>query len=246
MKARELAGTLGANEGALVIAETQTAGRGRGKRQWHSPKGGVYLSALLYPADEKRLTDLAIVAGVALAQTVKDCLPKSKDVSLKWPNDCLIGWRKVGGILCESLGEEFFHLCVVGIGINVNLTDADLQPFKDNPFSATSFALETGGNMDVGKVTQTLIHKLFNVYSLYQKQGYSSVQFLWEMNCGMLGKKVELRDSGWRERAASAADPGDSTTGTFLGIDDTGALVLSNPKGERRSYHTGEITCFWP
>lgn len=244
--ARELAATQGANEGAIVIAERQSAGRGRGKRQWHSPAGGLYFSVLLYPSDAKRLTDLAIVAGVALAQTVKDSLPKSKDVSLKWPNDCLIGWKKVGGVLCESLGEEFFHLCVVGIGINVNLQETELIPFKSNPFSATSFELEVGGKMEVDKVAQTLIQKLFNVYRVYQKQGFSDVQFLWERNCGMVGKKVEIREAGWRERALDTDPLQESAVGTFLGIDDVGALVLSNSRGERRSFHSGEITCFWP
>src|SRR5438309_1430776 len=100
-KARELAAK-GAAEGTVIVAKQQTAGRGRNKRTWHSPEGGLYLSILLHPKEAKKVTDLSILAGVALAQGVTEFLPKSKDVSLKWPNDCLIGWKKVGGILCET------------------------------------------------------------------------------------------------------------------------------------------------
>ena len=90
IKARELA-KAGAPEGSIILAEVQTGGKGSGNRLWHSPRGGLYVSFLLYPKDPKRATDLSILAGVAVAQTVKDCLPKSKDVSVKWPNDCLVG-----------------------------------------------------------------------------------------------------------------------------------------------------------
>ncbi len=244
-KARELAKT-GSNEGTVVVARRQTAGRGRNKRVWHSPPGGLYLSMLLYPKEAKRATDLSIVAGVALAQAVKTLLPKSKDVSVKWPNDCLVGWRKIGGVLCENLGEELFNLCVVGIGLNINASDEELLPFKSNPFSATSFRLETGGDFDLERAQAMLVQKLLNVYRHYQTEGFAAIQFLWEKNCGMVGKKVELRDSG--TRPAGEHNPGHvgSTTGTFLGIDDSGAVVLSNAKGERHIYHSGEITCFWP
>jgi len=243
-KARELA-LNGSNEGTIIVAKTQTAGRGRMKRVWHSPPGGIYLSALLYPKEAKRAPDLAIVAGVALAQTVKTLLPKAATVSVKWPNDCLVGWRKVGGILCENLGEELFHLCVVGIGLNVNTTDEELLPYKSNPFSATSFKVETGGEHSLDLVQSTLISKLLSVYRHYQTEGFAAIQFLWERNCGMVGKKIELRDSGQRHAGENPGDVG-STTGTLLGIDDSGALVLSNAKGERHLYHSGEITCFWP
>jgi len=244
-KARELA-EKGSNEGTVIVAKTQTQGRGRNKRVWHSPSGGLYVSVLLYPKEAKRATDLSIVAGVALAQTVKTLLPKSNDVSVKWPNDCLIGWRKVGGILCENLGEELFHLCVVGIGLNINTPDEELLPFKSNPFSATSFRAEIGGDFDIEKVQSTLLNKLFSIYRHYQTEGFPAIQYLWEKNCGMVGKKIELRDSSLRN--AGESNPGDvgSTVGTLLGIDDSGALVLSNAKGERRHYHSGEITCFWP
>lgn len=242
-KARELAAQ-GASEGTVVWARQQTQGRGRLKRAWHSPEGGLYLSVLLYPKDPRRLTDLSILTGVALAQAVKESLPKQVAVSVKWPNDCLLNWKKVGGILCESLGEEFFHLCVVGIGLNVNIPETELASFRNNPFSATSFQVATGAGHDVVKIRDRLLSKLFNMYRVYHQDGFPHVQYLWERNCEMIGKKVELRDSGWRD--LPAGDTVGATVGTCLGIDEAGAIVLSNAKGERHTYHTGEITCFWP
>jgi BirA family biotin operon repressor/biotin-[acetyl-CoA-carboxylase] ligase len=244
-KMKELV-TKGVSEGAVVVAAEQTGGRGRGKRVWHSPAGGLYFSTLLYPRDSKHVTDLPILAGAAVAQAVKDLLPKHKDVSVKWPNDCLIGWKKVGGILCENLGEERLGLCVIGIGLNVNIPIEALEPFKENPFSATSFLSETsGGQFELDKVLDVVTKKLFTLYRLYQKEGFGPIKFLWEKNCKFIGKKIELRDSGWRESDRKMGGPG-LTVGTFLGIDETGAIVLSNQKGEYHHYYTGEISCFWP
>jgi len=245
--ARELA-QKGAAEGTIVLAETQTGGRGRGKRVWHSPPGGLYLSTLVYPKDPKRPTDLALLAGVAMAQTVREIMPKSTDVSVKWPNDLLVGWKKAGGVLCESLGEDYFHFCVVGMGINVNLTRHELTPFLGNPFSATSLLVETeaGSPYDTEEILSVLVAKFFNLYRTYHKEGFAALQFIWEKNCQLIGKKVELRDSGWRDAEGPQRHDIGVTTGTFLGIDDSGAIVLSNAKGERRHYFSGEITCYWP
>lgn len=234
----------GGAEGTVVTARTQTAGRGRGKRTWHSPEGGLYLSVLLNSKDPKRPTDLAILAGAAVAQAVKDCLPKQLDVTVKWPNDCLIGWKKVGGVLSEGLGEEL-ELCVVGIGINVNVPDTELEPYKKNPFSATSFLAESGGNFDIEWVKKMVLAKLFTLYRLYHQQGFMAVKEVWQRNCHFIGKKVELSDSGSREGDRVKSGPG-VIIGKFAGIDDRGAIVLSNQKGEEQSYYSGEITCFWP
>lgn len=243
--AREMAGC-GAAEGTVVIAREQTRGKGRGERLWHSPPGGIYLSALLYPADVKRTTDLSLLAGVALAQSVKELLPKSVEVSVKWPNDCLLNWKKVGGILCESLGEDVLGLWVVGIGLNVNLGQSELEAFQANPFKATSFLTELGGEaFDLNAAESMLISKLFSLYQTYREQGSEPIRYLWEKNCRMIGKKVSIAETGWRREDGRNRDVG-VATGTVLGIDENGAIVLANAKGERRSYYSGEITCYWP
>ncbi len=244
-KARELAAD-GGGEGIVVIAKSQTQGRGRHRRVWHSPEGGLYLSALLYPREKRRASDLSILAGAALAQSVKQLLPKSKDVTVKWPNDCLVGWKKVAGVLCEFLGEDYFNLCVVGIGINVNVADEELKKFQGNPFGATSFLGETGGQFPLDETAHIVVNKLFQLYRIYQTQGLAPIQYVWEKNCAFIGKKVELRESGWRDNPSYKEGEVGATQGKMEGIDESGAIVLSNTTGERHSYLSGEITCYWP
>ncbi len=237
----------GAVPGTVIMADTQTAGRGRGQHTWHSPVGGLYLSALLTQRPSHgRFTDLSLLAGVALAQTVAGVLPKQTDISLKWPNDCLVSWKKVGGILCEAAGPDDPPLCVVGMGLNVNVTADQLKQFQQTTFSATSFSIQLGGGQfEVEHVGQVLISKLFMLHSLYQQQGFQPVQYLWEKNCRFIVKKIALRGGAYREGGETKAELGE-TTGIFQGIDESGALVLSDLQGGRRAYFAGEITCFWP
>lgn len=230
----------GAKLGTAVIATSQTAGRGRGDHVWSSPVGGVYVSALIAPRDPKRITDLSIVAGVAMAQAVRDVLPKAVEVGLKWPNDCLLNGKKVGGILCEAVPDDPTGLSVVGMGINVNITQEQLQPFLANPFSATSFLLDCPGNdFQVARVADILLRKLENIYLSYLQHGFQNVQYLWERNCALIGKKVEMTLSD---------KPGAVTkvTGVFLGLDEQGAMVLAvGPQGERQRFVSGELSCYW-
>lgn len=239
-KARTLARE-GAVEGTVVVAESQTAGRGRGDHTWHSPQGGLYYSALLRPAPKRPPTDLPILAGVCLAQTVKESMPKGHDIGLKWPNDCLLSGKKVGGILCEALGEDGQNLCVVGMGLNVNIPAGELTAFRGNPFPATSFAAESGGGMyRLADVVDTLSTKLLELYQLYHREGFAPIRFLWERNCLLVGKRVQIRETVTKPDTAPA-----SVEGTFEGIDDSGALVLSTSGGAQRRFLTGEITCSW-
>lgn len=233
----------GAIEGTVVVADRQTGGRGSGKRSWHSPVGGLYVSILLLPVDPRRPTDLSVLAGLATAQAVSELLPKSKDVTVKWPNDCLINWKKVSGVLCDAMGDSFGNYCIVGVGLNVNVPPEELEKIQPGHFAPTSFIVENaGGEFDLQRVADVFLQKLFTLYRLYHEQGFEPIRYLWQKNCRFVGKRVELREVGWKE--------GDSpkrgiTVGTFEGIDESGALVLVNSKGERHHYFSGEISCFW-
>lgn len=243
LKAKEIAKS-GGELKTVVVARTQTQGRGRGKRGWHSPAGGLYFSVLLAPNEQRRPTDLAILAGVAVAQGVRELLPKSKNVSVKWPNDCLVDWKKIAGVLCENMGDPRLTACVVGIGVNINIGENDLQPFLSNPFSATSFQLESpGSNYNLDQCLDVFLKKLYGLYDVYRVDGFSAIEYLWEKNCLFIGKKLELKESGPGDPPGSVVP---ATVGTCIGIDESGALVLSNAKGERTAYYNGEITCFWP
>lgn len=112
-------GAAGAPHGAVVVAAVQTAGRGRQGRRWHSPRGGVWLSLLLRPAQPPVGGALALRAGMAARDALQAVLP-GHEPRIKWPNDIILGGRKVGGVLCEASwsGGTFGWVCV-GVGINV-------------------------------------------------------------------------------------------------------------------------------
>ncbi|HYK83487.1 MAG TPA: biotin--[acetyl-CoA-carboxylase] ligase [Gemmatimonadales bacterium] len=111
-------GAAGAPAGSTVLAEEQTAGRGRDGRTWHSPPGGIWLGMLLRPA-RAALGTAAIRAGLALADAV-DALLGRAETRLKWPNDVLLGDRKLAGILCEARWQgDTLEWLAVGVGVNV-------------------------------------------------------------------------------------------------------------------------------
>jgi BirA family biotin operon repressor/biotin-[acetyl-CoA-carboxylase] ligase len=136
----------GAPEGLLVVTDEQTAGRGRMGRSWWAPAGSALLTSVLFrpslpPAQAQQLTMLcALAAAEAITETT--ALP----VDLKWPNDLLIGGRKLAGLLAESsLGADCLDFVVVGLGINVNTDLVDAPPFI---IPATSLRLELGHAVD--------------------------------------------------------------------------------------------------
>jgi BirA family biotin operon repressor/biotin-[acetyl-CoA-carboxylase] ligase len=224
----------GAKEGTVVVAKQQTAGRGRAERQWHSPLGGLYFSLMVRPPPMRRPTDLALLTGAAMAQTVKRFFSPEIPVGVKWPNDVLIQGKKVGGVLCEALGTGKTTEIIIGVGININTPASELTAFSHIPFQASSFCeVSSGKHFDLEEVLQTFLAIFFEIYETYLQDGFRFVQNLWERECLLLGKKIELNENDSKIQ------------GTFLGIDGQGALVISTPDGNRRSFVTGEITCCW-
>ncbi len=127
----------GAPEGTVVVAGTQWGGRGRGGTRWHSPRGGLWLSVVLRPgvaADDAH--GLCAAAALALAGAVNTVA--GVGASVKWPNDVLVGDRKVAGILVEGGAAAY----VLGVGVNVNVPRADLP--RTDAYEATSLEVETG------------------------------------------------------------------------------------------------------
>lgn len=234
----------GAFEGTVVVAKEQTLGRGRTDRSWYSPQGGLYFSILLKPTQSLSTTDLPLLAGLAMSQTVKTCLSPEDSVGVKWPNDCLLNGRKVGGVLCEVVGGANDSSVIVGVGINVNIPVEDLKPFEHRPFKATSmFAASSCVPLAVDLVLEKYLEIFFELYRDYLSRGFSFVKKLWEQECLFLGKSLELRETGLPEESTQ---PTQAIRGVFLGIDERGALVLSQDSGVSKSYVTGEITCYWP
>jgi BirA family transcriptional regulator, biotin operon repressor / biotin---[acetyl-CoA-carboxylase] ligase len=148
-------------EGAVAVAEEQTAGRGRLGRPWHAPAGtSILVSINLRPeVDPPRLPELSVVAGLATADAIASQTGVRPEVL--FPNDVLIGGRKVAGILAEARDERV----VLGIGINVNLSEDELPADVDRP--ATSLSVEAGSRIDRAQLLVTLLEQLETRYDAW-------------------------------------------------------------------------------
>jgi len=197
-------------EGAVLVAERQTAGRGRLGRHWESPpRAGLAVSVLLRPAGVPvaRYGWLPLMAGIALVETVRKL--SAVDAYLKWPNDLLLpGDRKCGGILAEVAEPG---AVVLGIGLNVSLREDEL-PRPD----ATSLGL-AGAPTDRDPLLRHLLRSLALWYGRWRA---GSIRDDYLSHCGTIGRRVrvELPDGGVRE-------------GVAVDIDDDGRLVVSTPDG---------------
>ena len=226
--ARELVAG-GTAEGAVVIAETQTAGRGRLGRSWHSPAGAsLYTTTILRPkmtlADIPRLS---LVAGVAAAQALEREAPGI--VSLKWPNDIWLARRKAGGILAEAVTDARQNLeaVLLGIGINVNLAASDVpEELRDK---ATSLRIALGRRCDRIAVADSLFSMLEARYMETLKRGFAAVRPEWERLSALTGRRVIAGDAGSREE------------GIVRGIDNDGALLLE-VGGQIKRIVAGDVT----
>jgi BirA family biotin operon repressor/biotin-[acetyl-CoA-carboxylase] ligase len=148
-------------EGAIAVAEEQTEGRGRLGRSWHAPaRTSVLVSVLLRPAVEPAgLPELSLVAGGAVAEAIADVT--GIEPAIKFPNDVLIGGRKVAGILAESSEGRV----VLGIGVNVNQTQAQLPP--NTVTEATSLRIETGAPVDRAQLLAAILLRLERAYDAW-------------------------------------------------------------------------------
>jgi BirA family biotin operon repressor/biotin-[acetyl-CoA-carboxylase] ligase len=203
-----------AGEGAVVIADTQTAGRGRLGRAWFSPPGsGLYVSVVVTPGRSPygvRATRLVtLAAGVALAQGVAAASGLAVDV--KWPNDLYIGRRKLAGILAESSASGAADAIVLGFGINVSLA-AYPPELADR---ATSLESELGRPVDRSLLLAESIASLAARYD------------------DLLAGRFDAILDAWRSRAPGAngarvtwAGPSGSMTGVTSGVDEDGALLV--------------------
>jgi BirA family biotin operon repressor/biotin-[acetyl-CoA-carboxylase] ligase len=218
----------GAPEGTVIVAEQQTAGRGRLSRKWHSPPGlGVWMSVVLRPeVKPEAAPGLTLCASVAVAKAVRSLYRVR--ASLKWPNDIMVKGRKLCGILTEmkaSRGRVDFIVC--GIGMNVNQTPDDFP--ADIRESATSILIATGKSADRKKLVAATIEHLEKQYREFCLDGLTSCIDEWRSMCPLFGKRVRIK--GRRE----------AVEGIFFNIDDNGALVLRLDSGIHRGFMAGDV-----
>jgi BirA family biotin operon repressor/biotin-[acetyl-CoA-carboxylase] ligase len=187
--AKELASE-DAQEGTIVIAETQKSGRGRLGREWISPKGGVWLSVILRPQiNPEHAPKIAIIAGLAVVKTLTGLY--NIECKLKWPNDVLIKEKKVCGILTEIDAEmDKINYIVVGIGINANV---DLNSFPvEIKKGATTLKNELKREVSRVRLVQRLLEELESNYTLFNEKGFSQLREEWKKFAGTLGRRVRI------------------------------------------------------
>jgi BirA family biotin operon repressor/biotin-[acetyl-CoA-carboxylase] ligase len=168
----------GAAEGTVVIAEEQTAGRGRRGRKWFSPKGGLYFSVILRPPIKvNEAVGIVVAAGLAIAKILNENC--GLRVEAKWPNDILLDRKKVCGILTEvnSVGEKV-NYAVVGIGINVNSAVSKEFPEELKPV-AISLREKLKKRIRLEDLLKPCLEKLEEVYESYVKMGFQPILGEW-------------------------------------------------------------------
>jgi BirA family biotin operon repressor/biotin-[acetyl-CoA-carboxylase] ligase len=218
-----------AQEGLVIIAESQTGGRGRMGRSWHSPpETGIYLSILLKPnLKPDHLSFITLLAGVSAISTINEI--SHQRANLKWPNDILINDKKVCGLLCEMTQEKGSSFSVViGIGINVNQLPEQFP--KDLKKTATSLRIVNGSPINRLTVIQSLLTTLDREYRFFLAEGGHSVIKKWKLNTDLFGKKVSVKRGSV------------IITGTAMNLDELGRLVLRRDNGHAEVIDSGEVT----
>lgn len=219
----------GEAEGAIVIAEAQRRGRGRMGRWWQSPRGlGLYLSVILRPTIPPHgaavLTLMGAVAGAEAIERMTGLI-----VALKWPNDLIVHGRKVGGVLGEMASEDSRLLHVIlGIGINVNQTEADFD--EELRQTASSLRVEAGHPVDRTAVVRSFCQSLDGWYERFLCDGPLPILEHARRRCLTLGRPVSAR-SGDQE-----------VSGLAVELDGDGRLVIRDARGALHHLLAGDVT----
>ncbi len=221
-----MAGQTGEESGLVIQALEQTAGRGRQGRVWSSPRGNMYVSLLLRPAVTVRSAGAySFVASLAVFDTVKAFLPAA-DVVIKWPNDVLVGGKKISGLLLETGApdeEKNIPWLVVGVGINVVSCPAQAL------YPTTSLAGE-GGEASLDAVVACFLKAFAFWDQMLQTEGFGAIR------------------AAWRDRAKTgemtARLPDEVVQGQFVRLDEEGHLILRLADGAERAIAAGDL--FFP
>jgi BirA family biotin operon repressor/biotin-[acetyl-CoA-carboxylase] ligase len=218
-----------APEFTCVVADEQTAGRGRRARTWYSSPGdGLYLSILLLPRSDSssKLPLTGLLAAVAVAETLIE--RGVAGVDIKWPNDVLVNERKISGVLAEavSAGSESPRL-ILGVGVNLN--HRSFPPELSE--TATSLAIETGERVVVEEFRDRLLEKIAQWYELWRRNESASIIDRWS------------RLSTYaRDQRIVVTIEDEKLVGVTNGLTETGALRLVVDGGGVRTILAGEVT----
>lgn len=215
----------GAPEGTVVQALEQTGGRGRRGRSWSSPPGNLYTSTILRP--RRSMTDAALlsfVTALAVMDTARALLGAGADIRCKWPNDVLIGGRKLAGILLEADGQAEPEWLVIGMGLNVRHHPGTAA------YPATCLAEEGAPDVSVEDACREYVSSLARWHEVWVQEGFAPIRKAWLENAAGLGAAITVRLTGREEH------------GTFVGLDSDGVLLLDRAfDGARLRISAGDV-----
>jgi BirA family transcriptional regulator, biotin operon repressor / biotin---[acetyl-CoA-carboxylase] ligase len=208
----------GAPEGLVVVAESQTAGRGRLDRSWHTPpRASLLFSVVLRPTvPAADWPWLPLLTGHTVAKALRGA---GYDAGVKWPNDVLLGDLKITGILVERVDTPSGPAAVVGVGLNVSQTPEEL-PVP----TATSLAVASGREPDRTEVLMTLLTAFVEAYDAWQAGGETARDHLassYAAACVTVGREVRVE-----------LPAGEPLVGRATGVDRSGRLVVTGPGGQ--------------
>ena len=189
-----------APEGTVVLADVQTAGKGRNGRHWYSPEGGLWMSVVLNYCDNSLMP---LCAAVAVCEAFR---PYDITLGIKWPNDILLNRKKVAGILTEIVGEK----AILGIGINLNVRNFPGE-LADK---ASSILVETRKHLNAQVLYQDLCHSVDRNYQCLKETKIDELLEKWRDYTVMIGRDVRIEL------------PDRIVTGKVLDIDQQGALLV--------------------
>jgi len=214
-----------AAEGTVVLADRQSAGKGRLGRRWESPSAvNMYCSILLRPTlPVQQAPQLTFLSAVAVAETLNQLYQLPAKV--KWPNDVLVAGKKIAGLLNEMNAEtEQVHFVILGVGVNLNMTAEQFPQTLNYP--ATSVLLETGEKTDRTTFVREFLRRLDSYYGEFLQEGFVPIRRRWEGLCDMMNLRVQV-DQG--------------AQGTVVGLDTDGALRLQLDDGRVERIMAGDI-----
>lgn len=218
----------GAGEGTVLVAEHQTAGRGRLERAWVTPPRAALTFSLLVTPDEVatvRWPWLPLLAGVAVVEAVRRVA--EVDTALKWPNDVLVGDRKLAGVLVERVERPGGAAAVVGVGLNVSTTVEEL-PVQ----TATSLGLEGTATLDRSVVLREVLRTFEALYVEWRSEQGDAARGLrdsYVRRCATIGRRVRV-----------SLPTGEALTGLASGVDADGRLLVDTAGG-RQALGAGDV-----
>jgi len=218
----------GAADGTLFCTEHQHAGKGRRGRQWHSVLGGSLTFSVLWRFENglQSLSGLSLAVGLAIARAVNR--HSRHPAKLKWPNDVLVDYRKLAGILVEVQGDMHgAALAVVGIGLNVRLNETQ----RDAVDQAVVDLAEMGVTVGRNQLLADCLLELHAVLTLFRQHGFAALRDDWLALDAYAGKRVALTLPDAR-----------SVQGVASGVDETGAFLLRDARSTLNPYSGGEIS----